>query len=479
MRFTVENLGRLGEATIDLNKDLILLTGPNNTSKTYVAHTIYGFCRRIDSILKDLIKRQGLPDIEAGYRAAIDLPRLLRERLAPMLAPIGEAYTRQLTDVLAADDSFTSRARIRIEVDPGQMERFEHALLHLEMHREFKSEGFWAMLEGGITIEKRAGSPITTITRMPALTGMNEPDARDPKADLAYFSSLVASFISSVLAETVFAGAEDACILPAERSAIQLFSRELSIKRNELVDTMARVAGRPRDEPQLIGEDLEWLLARRARRYPLPIRDGLDLASNLSEVTKLKSDYASLADDLERDVMGGSIEIDENGDTRFQPSDSGTRISMHLSSSSVKALSALSIYLRHLARKGQILIIDEPELNLHPDNQRRIARVLARLVRSGVKVMISTHSDYVIRELNNLIMLSADKSGNLLQKHGYRTDETLLPEQVGAYLFSATSAEPIGVDPTGVEVKTIDREINRLNVASQDIYFSLFNARDT
>ncbi len=44
MRFTVKNLGRLEEATIDLGKDLIVLTGPNNTSKTYVAHAIYGFC---------------------------------------------------------------------------------------------------------------------------------------------------------------------------------------------------------------------------------------------------------------------------------------------------------------------------------------------------------------------------------------------------------------------------------------------------
>jgi hypothetical protein len=40
MRFTLQSLGRLDEATIDLSKDLILLTGPNNTSKTYVAHSI-------------------------------------------------------------------------------------------------------------------------------------------------------------------------------------------------------------------------------------------------------------------------------------------------------------------------------------------------------------------------------------------------------------------------------------------------------
>ena len=54
-------------------------------------------------------------------------------------------------------------------------------------------------------------------------------------------------------------------------------------------------------------------------------------------------------------------------------------------------------------------MIDEPELNLHPDNQRRIARLLARLVNLGIKVFITTHSSYIIKELNTLIMLNRDE----------------------------------------------------------------------
>ena len=75
----------------------------------------------------------------------------------------------------------------------------------------------------------------------------------------------------------------------------------------------------------------------------------------------------------------------------------------------------------------KFLIIDEPELNLHPQNQRKVARLLARIVRAGIKVMISTHSDHIVRELNNLIMLSADKDGALRKKHGYDEEETLSP----------------------------------------------------
>jgi predicted ATPase len=62
-----------------------------------------------------------------------------------------------------------------------------------------------------------------------------------------------------------------------------------------------------------------------------------------------------------------------------------------------------------LAQEGDFIIIDEPELNLHPDNQRKIARWLVRVVNAGFKVMITTHSDYIIREFNNLIMLQTAK----------------------------------------------------------------------
>ena len=51
-------------------------------------------------------------------------------------------------------------------------------------------------------------------------------------------------------------------------------------------------------------------------------------------------------------------------------------------------------------------MVDEPELNLHPENQRRMARLFARLVNVGVKVFVTTHSDYIVKELNTLILLN-------------------------------------------------------------------------
>jgi len=42
MKLTVKNLGPIEETTVDLNKDLIVLTGQNNTGKTYLTNLICG-----------------------------------------------------------------------------------------------------------------------------------------------------------------------------------------------------------------------------------------------------------------------------------------------------------------------------------------------------------------------------------------------------------------------------------------------------
>ena len=52
---------------------------------------------------------------------------------------------------------------------------------------------------------------------------------------------------------------------------------------------------------------------------------------------------------------------------------------------------------------GDTLIIDEIEAHLHPAAQTQMATLLARLVRAGVRVLITTHSDWLLKELGNLM----------------------------------------------------------------------------
>ena len=98
-------------------------------------------------------------------------------------------------------------------------------------------------------------------------------------------------------------------------------------------------------------------------------------------------------------------------------------------SSMVSELAPLVLFLRGLVLPEDTLIIEEPEAHLHPGAQADMAVILARLVRAGVKVVITTHSDWLLQEISNLTL-----EGLLAEE----TDEPaswLLPDEVGVWHF--------------------------------------------
>ena len=156
--------------------------------------------------------------------------------------------------------------------------------------------------------------------------------------------------------------------------------------------------------------------------------------------------------------------------------DKDNSLPITIASSSIKSLYHLDLYINNLAKKNDILLIDEPELNLHPDNQRKMAKVIARLVNAGVKVLLTTHSDYLVRELNNSIMLSSEFSDkeSIMETHQLVEADILTPTQVSAYAVDTQgefSAMPVG--KLGINTQIFDNIINSANQLQSEIYYSL------
>lgn len=157
--------------------------------------------------------------------------------------------------------------------------------------------------------------------------------------------------------------------------------------------------------------------------------------------------YSEFAATLEKKIICGQFSITQNGSIQFHIKD-GQKLDFHLSSSTAKSLFGLDYLLKNELGEGSVLIVDEPEQNLHPDNQRYIARLLCKLANAGVNVIISTHSDYIIRELNNLILLSNRFKGykKLMKTYGYEESELLKKEDVKGYIFKENTIKPVQVD---------------------------------
>ena len=95
-------------------------------------------------------------------------------------------------------------------------------------------------------------------------------------------------------------------------------------------------------------------------------------------------------------------------------------------------LGPITLFLRGIVQPGDTLIIEEPESHLHPAAQTKIAITLARLVRVGVRVIITTHSDWLLEQISNLV-----REGEVMKLGKNQTEPTtwLTKEEVGAWWF--------------------------------------------
>ena len=263
----------------------------------------------------------------------------------------------------------------------------------------------------------------------------------------------------------------DAFLMPAERNGLHLFFRELSSKRTALLHHASR---------ENI-DILELLRDVMQSRYAMPIAHYIDWLNDMQSIQKRGTgDFHPYAKKIKKLVSGSYAVEARTGEITFKPyqkkrdGKSTQRMGLHSTSSAVKSLFGLWFYLENQAKKGAVLMIDEPELNIHPENQRKIARVLAMLVNAGLNVVVSTHSDYIVRELNSLIMLSGDKGKKLREKYGYQKDEVLSHKKIGAYLFDDQKITPFEITPEdGVYATTFDEVIKEINTVNDDIYYSL------
>lgn len=264
----------------------------------------------------------------------------------------------------------------------------------------------------------------------------------------------------------------NAIMLTVERNSIYTFKTELSLSRNDLVDMMMAL----KDKSNV---NLSEMLTAGSRRYPKAIRDDLKIANDLDNIKKIRGEYYDFAVNLENTLLHGKVEVSSTGEVEFIIGEN-VHLPIQVSSSIVKTMSSLILYLKYIVKKGDTLIIDEPEMNLHPDNQILLARVFAQMVNMGIKLVISTHSDYIIREFNNLIMLSGVSEVELSQmsKIGYDKSMMLKNNDVAAYMFNfdkenLVTVENLEVTETGFEVSTIDAAINSINEASEELYYLL------
>ena len=455
MSLTVQlkNIGILKQAEFSLG-DLTVICGENNTGKTYATYALYGFLKSWHQFIR-------FPISDAQIQRALteQVKIELSETTDNMLTEACKKYTEQLDKIFAAPEGAFQNSEFHLVTDEINI-------------RDKKFNSILTSLQNPAFIFAKGEASKEVILTAP----IKEEQEREIDTDS------VKSAIDSIIITDIFSDSlPKPFIFSAERTGVSIFRKELNFARSRLLKDMER------SDPQI---DLRELLSKAYQSYPSPIESDVDFMGQLQDVAKNKSfiakEHPEILDDF-ADIVGGTYAITSHDQLYYIPKGTRLKLTMFESSSAARALLDLSFYLSCIAQKGDLLMVDEPELSLHPANQRRIARLFARLVNLGVKVFITTHSDYIVKELNTLIMLNHDKPHlkRVAKENGYQDSELIKADRVKVYV-AEEALMPLeegqkrrrrgytlvrgDIDPEfGIEVSSFDETIDRMNEIQREI----------
>lgn len=194
------------------------------------------------------------------------------------------------------------------------------------------------------------------------------------------------------------------------------------------------------------------------------IQNKSDISKNQSEIianilnidSSEKSIFYDIACELEKEFSNVNIDIDNThlfNTIKYNIPEITEEIDSTLLSTSIHEITIFIIYLKYILKKGDLVIIEEPEAHLHPVNQRILVKYFIKAINKGLKILITTHSDYIISQLDNFINLNNVNSDKLSELN-YSKDEILDSEGINIYNFKKDSektfkAEKIIIDEEG------------------------------
>ena len=431
LELEVTNFGPIIEAKIDL-RPLTVFVGPSNTGKSYLAILIYalhqhfnrgkylpGFplYRRLednseklprktaDSLVAWLEKRfagsdmpQGLSEHRKGTldHTPVYLPGLVAEEVRSLIdrrtdlpgtevqrcfgvGAIGELIRKGA----ATEASITLRRQ-----SAGDAAPFEHAFTIKQEMTKFRAG---IPESGGIQVDgfedhKQLYHDLELYRRTKS--------ARKSESDFV-LSRIIEDLAGLALPQLFGPLNVPAYYLPADRTGVM---HAHNVVVGALIESAAMTGLRPAARSPMLSGVLADFLEQLINCHRYPYRRG-----------KSRKIGGSM---IEQAILGGSIQVNPSEITgypsfTYRPDGWKKEIPLMNASSMVSELAPVVLYLRHVVRPGNVLIVEEPESHLHPAMQVEFTRQLAALVRSGIRVIITTHSEWVLEELSNLVLASS------------------------------------------------------------------------
>lgn len=200
-------------------------------------------------------------------------------------------------------------------------------------------------------------------------------------------------------------------------------------------------------------------------------RPNSDFLTRLSSMStqRQNEEYQSIVEFIEKRVINGHIAVSDlpAHDILYVPEGGGKELPMFVTSGVVTELTPILLFLQY--QNIRTMLIEEPEISLHPQLQWQMARVLIRLKNAGIPVFVTTHSDIILQHINN--MLKASKLSDreeFLKNTGYDKEDLLECDEVAVYQFDVkenqkTRVTRLACGDYGFEAMTFYNTLEKLN----------------
>ena len=478
-RLHLADFGPIARADVEF-RPLTVFLGPSNTGKSYLATLSYALHRHFaagrtrgffgsgwipsysDQIPDDLpvsgiraaleewaalIDRGHLPDPPSSV---VDAIRGAIEKAAGMADPLRKEIVRtfgidSLGELIRRSGSDVSEVVIALpRTEDGASLRYRMRIYGDRFDCGGEVTGSFDQLAG--TALSRVTGSLAYQLEYEVRRHSTSLDADRPADDRnRYLYRLLRRLIKTARRPMVLPLDRPAYYLPADRTGI-MHSHKMVV--GALVQSAA-TAGlrRSPDVPMLSGVLTDFL----EQLIRMGDRDGSNQERRSSR---------RIAARLEKVVLGGEVRV-EPSDTNYpqflyRPQGWNGDLALMRSSSMVSELAPLVLYLRHVVDSGDVLVIEEPESHLHPAMQVAVIELVARIVRAGVRVILTTHSEWVLEGLSNMVQASRVAVSGGDEPSGGGAAPVLHPKEVGAWLFrpgtagSGVTVEEAEIDDEGM-----------------------------
>ena len=138
-------------------------------------------------------------------------------------------------------------------------------------------------------------------------------------------------------------------------------------------------------------------------------------------------------------VFGGRLDTARRGAGAMSYAHGGASVPMHMSSSGIVDTAPIELAAEAMV-PGDTLVVEEPEAHLHPKSQVALAGRIAGLVRRGMRVILSTHSPFLLEQLGIFVQLGA-LSPPKRRGMDYGKDGYVGIGEVAAYAFAGSAGK--------------------------------------